>query len=162
MSDGPYKLTIDKWALDIECLNQVEGRARVSFAMVDAEARATAAKAARDLLYAQLMQLGQSNPEALGCSGRPTVDGLKAAVECDSGYQQAATAYAEAAHELAILKAVDRTLDDRRRMLEHLVQLHGRDYWATPRLHHADIDKVNAAAVANIDQTVTKRRRRVQ
>lgn len=156
---APYKLTIDKWALDVECLNQVESRARVSFEIVDTEARLLAAKASRDLLYAQLKQMAQTEPEAFGLSGRPTVDALRDAVECDAEYQARCRAYDEVAHELATLKAVDRTLDDRRRMLEHLVTLHGRDYWASPRVSNADIAKVTDANIAAVPQTVERRRR---
>jgi hypothetical protein len=143
-----YKLSIDKHHLDTECLRQVDMRQSIGFDMVAAENQAAAAKAARDLLHAQLMQIAQQEPGQLGLVGRPTVDAIRAAVECDKEYQERDAEYREAATQLALLRAADRVLDDRRRMLEHLVQLHGRDYWAEPRVSAADAMRVTDNNVA--------------
>lgn len=158
------KLSVDKHRLDLECVNQIDMREEVCFALVDAENRLAAAKAARDLLHAQLIQIGQHNPAQLNLSDRPTVDQLRAAVECDQEYQAADEVYRDAVTEVAMLKAADRVLDDRRRMLEHLVQLHGRAYWAEPRVSGADAqgvrDAVSSQAIGS--GVVVRRRREVQ
>lgn len=162
MTAKPLKLSVDKHHLDTECLNQIDMREQVAFGLVEAEAQLAAAKAARDLLHAQLIQIGQRNPAELNLPDRPTVDQLRAAVECDQEYQRADEVYRDAAQELAMLKAADRVLDDRRRMLEHLVQLHGRSYWAEPRVSGADAQAVrDAVSNAGIGSGAVRRRREV-
>lgn len=155
-----YRLKIDKWALDAECLHQVDMREQVSTDLVKAEARVLRAKAAADLMHSTLLRMAQNDPMMFNIiDARPTVDTFRAAVECDAEYQTATEVLRAALEDVANLKAIDKVLDERRRMLEHLVQLHGRDYWAAPRVSEVDASSLRDTTMA---AAIGSRRRRQQ
>lgn len=150
-------LKIDKAALDIMALNQVDMRAEVSESLTACEQAVQAAEAKLELIHARLLLRANKEPGLFGLVGKPTDALIKAAVIADDEYQAAQAELLECKHALKSWKGVDAALDDRRRMLEALVSLHGRDYWADVRMTGAERAAVADTRVA--DASLIRRRK---
>lgn len=140
-NDEQFSAAIDAEALDQEWLGQPALYHKWAVRVADARQKVAEAKADLDVTKAEVGQAIRSNPEEYGVS-KPTVDAINEAVLLAEDYQKAAAAVIKAQHTADVLAAAVAALDHRKRALENLVELQGRDYFSTPRAAGSSMAKV--------------------
>jgi hypothetical protein len=118
--------------LDQEWLNQPKLYYTWARHLADARRGVAEAKQRVDVVKAECLRAIQADPAAFEVT-KPTVDAINAAVLEQLEYKDAVAEHLELAHRADIIGAAVNALDHRRRALENLVDLHGQNYFATPR-----------------------------
>ena len=122
---------IDPGRLDIECIRQPDRFFFWAQAAVVASTELDRAKLHLDLLKVQLELECRQNPTDFGVV-KPTEAAIDAAVKCHPKYQAANEAYNKAKSDSKLLDAAVATMEQKKRMLENLITLHGQQYFAGP------------------------------
>jgi hypothetical protein len=125
-------LEIDHNALDVEWLGQPKKFFEVSEELASAREMLDQMKFALEVAEAEVDQDIRANPSAHGLE-KVTETAVKAAVVLDSRYEKARKDYIHAKHEADVLAAAVSAFEQRKRALEHLVTLHGQQYFAGPK-----------------------------
>lgn len=156
--------SIDPNQLDIECVRQAE----IFHKWADRSARATAVvertKFKRDVVEAQMEIAVRKDPQAYDIL-KPTEGAIKAIVHVSNKYLKAYEAYLDAREESKLLDVAVATMEQKKRMLEVLITLHGQQYFAGPSVPHdlaADYQEYMEKAsetVMDIQRKGTRKRR---
>jgi hypothetical protein len=125
--------TINPMALDTEWLAQPNLYYEWATRAADARRRLDEAKADLDLTRANLKKLVTNNPDQFGLV-KTTEAAVDNAIIEELDYQTSLKALNKAKHLCDVYGAVLTTLDHRKRALEHLVELHGMNYFSAPRV----------------------------
>lgn len=128
--DGNF-LAINELRLDRECLGQAALYFEYSTQLADARSAADDAKNAMEVTSAELDAAIRAKPERYKIE-KVTEAAIKAAIPQQEEYQAAQAKYARKKHKADILSAACAALDQRKRMLVLLVDLHGQRYFADP------------------------------
>lgn len=131
-----YRIEIDPFQLDREWVDQPVMYHRAAVQLAEAKRQLDHAKTAMELTKADLYAAISANPEQFGLS-KTTETAISQAMVCQKLYQEGQGAIRKAKYQVDVLEAAVLALDQRKKALENLVQLHLSDYYAAPR-HKSD------------------------
>lgn len=131
MRDFEEDKSIDVSQLDLECALQAERFYYWSQKAIEASFEVEQLKFRMDTLQARLEMECRQNPENFGLI-KPTEAGIAAAVRIHKKYQDMQEKYLEARKNYKLLEAAVNTMDQKKRMIESLITLHGQQYFAGP------------------------------
>ncbi len=123
--------TIDPGQLDVEAVRQADVFFKWAERAVAAKAEVDRQKLALDVLDASLQFKVRNKPENYGIA-RVTEVSIGAAVIMSKRRVEAANALLRAKEQAALHDAAREAMEQRKRMLEILVTLHGQEYFAGP------------------------------
>ena len=122
---------IDPNRLDLECVLQPERFFYWAQAAVEASSEVDKAKLKLDVTQAKLEMECRQKPEDFGIA-KATENAITAGVKSSEKYQEAWNDYIEARKESKLLDAAVTAMEQKKRMLEVLITLHGQQYFAGP------------------------------
>lgn len=125
-------IEIDEFALDREWLRQPKLVMQYALKLADARKAAAEAKAAVDIAEAELELDIRNRPEEYDLK-KVTEAAIKATVLVSSVYQSAQRRYNRAKHLVDVLQGIMEALEHRKKALEGLVTLEGRNYFSKPQ-----------------------------
>ncbi len=125
-------LKIDADRLDLEWMEQPLLLYRYSAQLADARLELDNAKAALDVMEAELENEIRKAPGEYGLV-KETEKEIKSVVMRMQPYQNAVRALNKKKHAVDILWAAVNALEHRKKALENMVSLHGQQYYASPR-----------------------------
>lgn len=149
-SEPDQFLDIDKDALDEALVGQPRLFFKHSRNLADARLELDEAEAEFDVTKADLSLSIRDRPGKFGLGDKVTEAGIAAVLTQQQEYIDAQAKINKCKHNVAILQAVVTALDHRKRALEKLVDLHGQDYFSTPRLKgeaHESLERERMKAV---------------
>ena len=124
------ELTIDKYNLDVEWINQSKVFAEWGEELVYAQERTDKAKANLDLIKAQI----DSKIRANNIGGKTTESQILNMIIQDSEYQKAIVEHIEAKKQEGIIEIARKAFEfQRNKALDRLTDLFLSNYWAEPR-----------------------------
>lgn len=135
-------LSIDKFALDRECVELPEEYGRWGELLAKAKLRVARAKAELELCEAELGLAIRSNPGKFGFASKPSEATVAAKILTMPEYQLFQSESHEARHEQDQYEVVTRGLDHKKTMLEQLCFLHNASYFSKPRTAEPDRPKM--------------------
>ena len=123
--------TIDPERLDVECIRQPERFFYWAQQAVEASVEVERARLRADVTEARLEIECRQKPEEFGIA-KPTESAIKAAVKIHPKYRKAYKKYLKARENAKLLDAAVTAMEQKKRMLESLITLHGQQYFAGP------------------------------
>lgn len=127
-------LDIDIHILDEEWMRQPKLFEKYSRELADAEFELDMAKNGLKVTAAEIGRAVRDEPESFGIKkGRATEGAIEEIVLLQSRYQKALAKQNAAKHLVAMLTAAVKALDQRKTALMKLVDLHGQQYFSSPR-----------------------------
>jgi hypothetical protein len=126
---------IDPTQLDMECVKQPERFFHYAQESVKANHELDKAKLHLDVVKAKLDLQCRQSPEDFGLV-KPTESAVNAAVLCHALTLKAHEALLEARMNAKLLEAAVDAMEQKKRMLEIMVTLHGQQYFAGPSVPH--------------------------
>lgn len=127
------RIKLDPEQLDVAALEQAELFFEWAALSAQARIKMDRAKHAMECLAASLAMQCRAKPAAFKIE-KVTEIAVDNAVKQQEGYQQAMVAFLGAKEESLMLERAVEALEQRKRMLQTLVMLHGQSYFATPAL----------------------------
>ncbi len=149
---------IDELNLDKECIRLPSDYLRWATKSAEARQRSEQAKAKLDLVEAEVSRRVRDNPGKYGLE-KPTIDAVKAAVQCDAKFQEAAAEVSDAKHEAELCQAVVWALEHKKKALTLLVDLHGMSYSASVRPSREGKEAVERMTQERVRRPVSRRER---
>jgi len=134
-SEFEKDLEIDIESLDAEATIQPELFFKYASMARDARENYDLAKMQLNIIEAELARKVREAPAAFGVA-KVTEASIKEAVLVHPRYKAAYENMVQTRSEADLLNKAQETMDQRKRMLELLVQLHGREYFAGPSVPH--------------------------
>jgi hypothetical protein len=132
--------------LEEDWLLQVPAHDRYSRKVPDAKLDLSEAKAALEVVEAEVKRSIRRNPSKYGIEQSRVTEAMVAeAMILSPKYQKALKAVNDAKHVVDVLEAALNTLDHRKRTLESLVSLFGMSYFAKPKVKDQYNTSVKAA-----------------
>lgn len=125
---------IDESALDRELVLQASTFYKYALRLANANRKHSEAKAALDVVRAELSIHIRKNPTAYLIDSKLTEAVVESTIEKSTKYQEAIAAVIEAKHRVDVLKAATDALEHKKKALEGLVVLDGRAYYAKPQI----------------------------
>ncbi len=126
-----FDVTIDKFRLDQEWERQPEFYHEYALQLADARRDWDEAKNTLEVVKAELHQKISAHPDQYEVI-KPTVDAVNNAIVLQQEHKDATADVISAKHRVNVLEAAVAALDQRKRALEKLVDLHLSDYYAKP------------------------------
>lgn len=145
-------IDIDKNRLDEECEAQPGLVYTWGCKLADAKKELAEAQADLEVTKAEVAADVAANPAKYGLT-KTTVDAVAAAVTSSKDVKAAQGTVIDARHLVDVTQAAVNALDHKKRMLENLVDLHGRDYFS-------DVRPRTREGAAAVEESRTKRIRR--
>ena len=144
-SEYEKDLEIDKYALDLECIDQPRKFLRWAEALAEATAEKDRADQKLEVTKAQIEQEVRANPEGSGIE-KVTEATIKSFVTTSPKVAVAQDRWIEAKHRVNILFAAKEALEQRKSMLENLVKLFLSGYWSDPKIKSETKDTLTKGA----------------
>jgi hypothetical protein len=141
MSDE-LRLEIDEYRLDKEWVGQPNQRKVWGEKHADALLEVDEAKSALEVTKAQIDKAIRENPERFGLK-KITETVVANTILTDLECQEVMKRLNEARHKARIIEAAVEALEHRKRALEKLVDLQGRDYFSEPRASEETKEKMD-------------------
>lgn len=132
-SIDPNFLKIDELRLDREWVRQPSLYFEYANKLADARKEAEDLRGEMDVVAAETDKAVRDDPERYGVE-KVTESTVKAAVLKSKAYRRALAAYNEARHSMDVMQAAVTALEHRKRALTMLVELHGQNYFADPKI----------------------------
>lgn len=126
-------VSIDDSALDVEWLQQANLTLKYCQLEAEASKQVDEAKAALDIIKADLDKDIRSDPDSWGLP-KITEGAIQNAITASTKYKEAEETLRNAHYELNMVKAAVRAIYIKKDALENLVRLHGQQYFAGPRI----------------------------
>lgn len=123
--------TIDPGNLDVEVVRQADVFFKWAERSIEAKAHADALEFKLDVLEAKLQMRCRDDPDAFGVKN-VTETAIKSAVLASDKYGAAYREWNKAKAAASLLSSAVSAMEQRKRMLELLVTLHGQQYFAGP------------------------------
>lgn len=139
---------IDEKNLVEEWEKQPELFLRYSMKLADARRELDEEKAALSVVNAELDRDIRENPEEHGV-GKVTDASVKAAIPLNARYQKQERNVRDVKHRVDILSAYVDALDQRKKALEKIVDLHGQQYWSVPRSNDDGMKRAERRSIRN-------------
>lgn len=124
---------LDKHNLDVEWENQPKLYWQSAENLASARAEYERAKTEKELVEAELSKEIRSNPAVFGLE-KVTENAIKETMVTTDKYKKAAGDLIERMHTKDLYEAEIYTLDNRKKALENLVQLHLANYFSSPKV----------------------------
>lgn len=137
-------LKIDKLRLDEEWLDQPRLYGVWALKLSNAKAELEQAKAALEVTHAELDKEVRADPTEYEI-GKATEGAIKSLIPTLKGYRKALNELNLAKHKVDVLQVVVNALEHRKRALEKLVDLQGREYWSEPIADEAGREALDEA-----------------
>lgn len=137
--DQFHLIELDKYRLDKELVNQPDYYAEWAEKLADARADLEDAKTQLEFNEAKLSLDIRRNPLKFDLGNSPTEGAIKAVIKVSKRYQEANDKVKKIQHLVGILSGYVTSLDHRKKALEKLVDLQGRDYYATPTIRDTNM-----------------------
>ena len=154
----PLDLNIDLLALDQEWLRQPRMYMTAAAEAADAAAEVDRAKSALAIIKAEVELSARRDPESHGLV-KATDNSVAAVVVTNVGAMDAEDRLNKARHAAAIAHAAVEALEHRKRALEGIVTLQGREQYASPRAPKTELgEEMTAAETRSIRQRAIKNR----
>jgi hypothetical protein len=128
MSDKTYMFDLNKDRLDEEWLSQSRLYYENAVKLTEARADYDAAKADREVIAAELSQDIRKGPSHYGLE-KVTEASVTDVILLQQSHKDAVKVEIDKRREVGLLQAMVDALDHRKKALENLVQLDGRNYW---------------------------------
>lgn len=122
---------VDPTQLDMECVRQTDLFFKYAEAGVDAQIAEERAKRKLETVQARLEMACRRDPESFKLQ-KPTESAVAAAVRLHPDFEAAQEEYLKAKKEARLIQVAVDTMDQKKRMLENLITLHGQQYFAGP------------------------------
>lgn len=140
-------LRIDELRLEKACLDQPELYYQWARKLADARLTMDESKANLDLVAGEVNLAIRKSPAEYGLNPDKLTEGqVSAAVPQHKRYRAAYAQFLDARHELDTIQAMVTALEHRKRSLTLLVDLHGQNYWAEPRVTRENRTALNETA----------------
>lgn len=152
---------IDVLQLDQEWLKQAGLHHEYATRLADAKLELERLKATAAVNAAELELAMRADPDGYELP-KVTDSVITAALAAEPDVQKYQQLIREAKHEVDILSGACGALYDKRKALENLVQLHGQDYFSTPRVPPAGSEAIQNAVKSNTRGKVARPRRRTR
>ncbi len=146
---------LDPNALDVECLQQADLFFKWAERAVEAKGKADRCKLRMEVIEAKLGRRCREKPEQFGLA-RVTELGVQSAVKCHKSYTNAYRKWIRARETAQLLDKAVEAMEQRKRMLEVLITLHGQQYFAGPSVPR-DLVSAWKEQTEKRDQRTTKR-----
>lgn len=130
-------IAIDRHRLVDEAEEQPKRYYEYAKKLADAKLEKEREEAALDLIRAKLDLDIRSNPTEYNLE-KVTEPAIKACILDQKKYKNQLEAVMQAGHLVNVLQAGVTALDHRKRMIEKIVDLHGQNYFAAPRMKRKD------------------------
>ena len=140
------RIEIDPMKLDTECLYQVTLRRDIGQDVAQTQLSLDEAKSKKDLITAELDRSIRSNPEKFGIK-KPTETSIANAIKETRDYQQIDKEVNLTKYQLAMSKAVEEAVIDRKRSLTLLIELLQLDYFSDPTHSIKDKQEIRTRAI---------------
>jgi len=147
---------IDKNCLDEEWINQPKRFFNMSLQLEDARDELRTAETELKLIEAEVGLDIREKPEKYDLT-KLTENLINSKITNSAQYQDAQTDIANLRYKVGVLQAAVTSLDQRKRALEKLVDLHGQKYFATPRA-----SEQSKEAVSNIEKQAARVKSKVR
>lgn len=147
-------IEIDPGRLDLACVNQPALFFKWAERAITASTTVDKTKLSRDVKEAQLEMACRREPTAFGIL-KPTEGAIKAAIRQHDDWLKANEIYINAREESKLMDAAVNAMEQRKRMLEVLITLHGQQYFAGPSVPRdlvADWKEQQAANTKSINE----------
>lgn len=152
---------IDPLQLDIEAVRQADMFFKWAERAIRSKAAADALEFDLDVLESRLQIQCRKDPEKFGVMNA-TETAVKSAVRCSDVYITAHNEYTEAKVESSLLAQAVSAMEQRKRMLELLVTLHGQQYFAGPSVPRDLVAEWQEYQKRASDSVTTKQRKRLR
>lgn len=133
MIDYESDVEIDETSLDVECLEQASLMMKYCRNSAKCEKERDLSKEALGLIKAELDKKIRTNPANYELE-KVTESAIAAVILQSEEYKEANADYLEKCFEFNVASGAVKAVDQRKKMLELLVQLHGQSYFAGPRV----------------------------
>lgn len=143
------ELIINKFELDRECVEQPQLFQKYSKLLAEAQKCYEKMKVDGDVMEASLDAEIRLDPKKFGLT-KITETGIKNAVKLQTEWNTFQDQLIDAKHTTSILQGVVRAFDQKKKMIESLVQLHGQEYYSTVEV------KGNRDFVKNAKQSMVR------
>lgn len=141
VNDEPQVFVVDQFHLDKDWVQQPEFYHQYATKLADARMEWELAKADRDVVFAELDKAIRLTPSEYGLE-KLTETIVANTVLLQPEAKKANRKVIEKRHEADLLQAMVDALDHRKKALENLVMLQGRDYFSEPRVDDEDVREV--------------------
>lgn len=125
---------VDKLRLDVEWERQAELCRKYGRLLARKRSALDEAVMALDVLEAELGLAIRNDPGKYAIPGRISNDVVKEVIYIQPEYQEKRRAVNKAKYEVELFVSGVKAMEHKKSALEDLVKLHGRDYYADPRL----------------------------
>jgi len=125
------EIRIDPESLDVECLEQPEKMLKYTGMLATASKRVDKAKEILDIVRAECSMKVRKNPGKYSIE-KITADALETALSTMEEYREANKLVILRKFEYEVLNGAVRAFEQRKKMLELLVTLHGQRYFSGP------------------------------
>ncbi|RLF30294.1 MAG: hypothetical protein DRN14_00115 [Thermoplasmata archaeon] len=132
-------LKIDPNYLEVEAGRQGELFFKWAERAVEAKERADHAKLKMDVLEAKLSSKARLDPDSFGIA-KVTEGSIAAAIKIHPEFLEAQEEHISARADFHMLERAVEAMEQRKRMIEILVTLHGQQYFAGPSVPHNLVD----------------------
>ena len=155
MNEFEQDKRIDPGQLDVEAVQQAELYYKWSSKAVEAQSEMDKAELRVDLLEAELDLKCRERPEDFGLA-KITEKGVETAVKRHGAYIDARKELLEAKRAFKMLEKAEKAMEQKKRMIEVLITLHGQQYFAGPSVPRNLVEAWNEAQ-ASRSERVNKR-----
>lgn len=160
-SEFERDLQIDIENLDVEATLQPELFFKYATMAKEARENFDMAKMGLSVIEAELARKVREEPRAFGVA-KITEASIKEAVLVHPRYRAAYENMVQTKSEADLLNKAQEAMDQRKRMLELLVQLHGREYFAGPSVPHTPEQFWKGIKDKRGEKTDAKMRKRIK
>lgn len=143
--------------LDVEWIRQPKLYFTYAKKLADARRQVDELRAQLDLDAAELDKEIRTSPEDFGLE-KITEPSVKQCILTQKRYTKTQNALIEAKHKADVFNAVVEALEHRKRALEKLVDLHGRDYFSEPSASDNAREKMGKVAERSIYERARPKR----
>lgn len=144
------QLKIDRYALDAELIEQPQRYMEWALALAEAESELKSAENDYELIRGEQEKKIRNDPERYGFERTPTKDAISDEARRNKRVQRYYKYYLKALHEVNVLKRAERAFQQRKSMLQSLVQLNMQLYFAEPNVRMQQRDEKSRSIRDNI------------
>ena len=158
MGDNEFEqdLRMDKYSLDLECLNQPRLFTKWADKLADAVAERDRADQKVEVVKAEVEQSIRVNPQKYGID-KVTEATIKSYVTTSQEVNKAIEDWIQAKHVVGLLMSAKEAMEQRKSMLEELVKLYLSGYWADPKIPKESKEEMSNRNIVEQGKLLQKR-----
>lgn len=152
------RLSVDRDRLDEDWEKQADFSWEFGEQLANAKLELDTLKGELEVIKAELDLKIRRDPERYLQTEKITESAVKAYVTLSKKVQRKETEIIEKKHEIDILTSYLKSIDDKKRALEKLVDLHGQNYFAKPRAPEHSREAMESIERRNVRRGVKKKK----